>query len=47
MISKCIKPFVYGGLGFVLSINDLTYKTLAFWLILGLFVIIDLSHAFD
>lgn len=47
MISKSIRPFVYVAVSVILSYNDITFKMLTYWLILGLLVIMDISHALD
>lgn len=47
MISKKIRPLVYVSLGVILAFNDIYPKTLTYWLIFGLLVIMDLSHALD
>lgn len=46
-MSGRIRVFVYVALGLILTYNDITYKTLSYWLIFGLLVIMDLSHALD
>ena len=47
MISKYIRPFIYVALGMILCFNNIYPKTLTYWLIFGLLIITDISHALD
>ena len=46
-MSRSIRPFVYVASSMILTYNDISYKTSSYWLIFGLLVIMDLSHALD
>ena len=34
MISKFIRPLIYGAFGFMLSINDISFKDVSFWIMI-------------